>query len=80
MELVKESASKPKQKRANWSENQITCAMMAVERKILSQREAARRYNIPRRTLRNHIKTGSLERKLGRSATLTPTNKNKKKI
>ncbi|XP_047535783.1 uncharacterized protein LOC125070127 [Vanessa atalanta] len=69
---VDESASKPKQQRAKWSEHQITCAVRAVQRNILSQREAAKRYNIPRRTLRNHLKTGSMERKLGRAATLTP--------
>lgn len=72
MEPVEESAPKPKQKRAKWSEHQIICAVRAVERKLLSQREAAKRYNIPRRTLRNHLKTGSMERKLGRAATLTP--------
>ncbi|XP_046975196.1 uncharacterized protein LOC124541384 [Vanessa cardui] len=72
MEPVEKSEPKSKPKRAKWSEHQITCAVRAVQRNILSQREAARRYNIPRRTLRNHLKTGSMERKLGRAATLTP--------
>ncbi|KAJ2951388.1 hypothetical protein O0L34_g13531 [Tuta absoluta] len=43
-----------------------------VERGILSTYTAAARYNIPRRTLRNHLQSGSTERKLGRSAILPP--------
>lgn len=61
----------PKSKRAAWTATQLENAVLAVQRKILSQREAAERYKVPRRTLRNHLRTGSVERKLGRSATLT---------
>ncbi|CAG9585539.1 unnamed protein product [Danaus chrysippus] len=43
-----------------------------VERGMLSTYDAADRFNIPRRTLRNHLASGSTTRKLGRSSILTP--------
>ncbi|KAJ8927293.1 hypothetical protein NQ314_020262 [Rhamnusium bicolor] len=45
-------------------------AMRAVERGM-SQRKTSERFNVPRRTLRNHLKTGSNFRKLGRGSVLT---------
>ncbi|KAJ8928631.1 hypothetical protein NQ314_018779 [Rhamnusium bicolor] len=45
-------------------------AMHAVERGM-TQRKASERFNVPRRTLRNHLKTGSNIRKLGRGSVLT---------
>ncbi|KAJ8969718.1 hypothetical protein NQ314_001616 [Rhamnusium bicolor] len=37
----------------------------------MSQRKASERFNVPRRTLRNHLKTDSNIRKLGRGSVLT---------
>lgn len=60
------------QKRANWGSNQLKDAMDLIRRGVLSQREASNRFQIPRRTLRNHLKSGSTTRKLGRCSTFTP--------
>ncbi|XP_053604140.1 uncharacterized protein LOC128671564 [Plodia interpunctella] len=64
-------ATTTKKKRAQWTSQQMENAVKIVERGILSTYAAAARYNIPRRTLRNHLKSGSTTRKLGRSAILT---------
>ena len=48
-------------KRAKWSENDLQSAMAAVISGC-SQRSAASRFNIPRRTLRNHIDSGNTHR------------------
>lgn len=65
-------ASTTSNKRAQWTSQQMENAVKMVERGILSTYAAAVRYNIPRRTLRNHLASGSITRKLGRSAILTP--------
>ena len=57
-------------KRAKWSENDLQSAMTAVISGC-SQRLAASRFNIPRRTLRNHIYSGSTGKTLGRKNVLT---------
>ncbi|XP_023939021.2 uncharacterized protein LOC112046570 [Bicyclus anynana] len=59
-----------RKKRAQWTSQQMESAVKMVEKGILSTYTAAARYNIPRRTLRNHLKSGSTIRKLGRSAIL----------
>lgn len=64
-------ASTTRKKRAQWTSQQMENAVKMVERGILSTYAAAARYNIPRRTLRNHLASGSTTRKLGRSAILT---------
>ncbi|XP_022821491.1 uncharacterized protein LOC111352973 [Spodoptera litura] len=64
-------ASTTRKRRAQWISQQMENAVKMVERGILSTYAAAARYNIPRRTLRNHLKSGSTTRKLGRSAILT---------
>lgn len=64
-------ASTTTKKRAQWTSQQMENAIKMVNRGILSTYAAAARYNIPRRTLRNHLKTGSTTRKLGRSTILT---------
>lgn len=70
--MEKESpASNTRKKRAQWTSQQMENAVKMVERGILSTYAAAVRYNIPRRTLRNHLASGSVTRKLGRSAILT---------
>ncbi|KAJ8931629.1 hypothetical protein NQ314_015423 [Rhamnusium bicolor] len=56
--------------RAKWDDEAMENAMRAVERGM-SQRKASERFNVPRRTLRNHLKTGSNIRKLGRGSVLT---------
>lgn len=57
-------------RRALWTQENLRSAMAAVERGQLTQRGAADRYNIPRRTLRNHLKSGNARRRLGRSAVM----------
>lgn len=59
-------------KRANWTAEQLQVAINAVQDNRLSQREAAQSYNIPRRTIRNHLKSGVLNKKIGRSSIFTP--------
>ncbi|XP_034825562.2 uncharacterized protein [Maniola hyperantus] len=60
-----------KRKRALWSENSLASAMAAVKNGELSQREAAARYNIPRRTLRNHLTSGKSKKEIGRAPILS---------
>ncbi|KAK9882675.1 hypothetical protein WA026_022726 [Henosepilachna vigintioctopunctata] len=45
-------------RRAPWTQQNLHSAMAALERGHLTQRGAAYRYNIPRRTLRHHLKSG----------------------
>lgn len=61
----------PPKKRALWSQQHLEEAMRAITNGQLSVRAASRAYNIPRRTLRNHIKVGSAEKKIGRGTYLT---------
>lgn len=61
--------------RAQWSEDALRDALRAIQRG-LSQREASGRYGIPRRTLRNHIKSEKISRKLGRGSILTAPQEN----
>lgn len=56
--------------RAKWNDDAIEGALRAVSRGM-SQRKASERFKIPRRTLRNHLKTGSKIRKLGRGSLLS---------
>lgn len=58
-------------KRAQWTEDNLRAALAAIERGQLTQRAVAERYNIPRRTLRNHINSKSTIKRLGRSSILT---------
>lgn len=59
-----------KKKRALWTSEQLLLAMNAVNGGM-SVNKASKEFNIPRRTLRNHIRTGTSTRKLGRDTTLT---------
>lgn len=59
-------------KRATWTVEQSQATINAVKYNELSQREAAQRYKIPRRTIRNNLKSGVLTKKIGRSSILTP--------
>lgn len=58
-------------KRADWSEKSLRDAMAAVKYGQLSQLAAARRYKIPRQTLRNHLISGQTIKRLGRTAVLS---------
>jgi len=57
-------------KRAPWTEQTLTQALAAVK-DGMSQRDAADNFKIPRRTLRNHIKSGITKKTLGRKSVLT---------
>ncbi|XP_044597769.1 uncharacterized protein LOC123274265, partial [Cotesia glomerata] len=58
-------------KRAMWSEKDLISAVRAVERGTLSFYQAAERYKVPRRTIRNHLQSGNLTKSLGRKALLS---------
>lgn len=60
-----------KKRRGLWSEDSLVAAMAAVINGELSQRQAADRYKIPRRTLRNHLKSQKTTKKLGRDPILS---------
>lgn len=60
----------PNKKRAQWAEEQLVDAMNAV-RNGMPPFRAASMYNIPRRTLRNHLESGSFKKKLGRHPILS---------
>ncbi|XP_039760048.1 uncharacterized protein LOC120633772 [Pararge aegeria] len=55
-----------KKRRGEWTETQLRSAFQAVKSRQMSQRKAAETYGIPRRTLRNHIESGSMEKITGR--------------
>ncbi|GAB1605179.1 hypothetical protein Ahia01_000799700 [Argonauta hians] len=56
-------------RRGTWSQQDLENAMTAIDRGAgISIREAAKQFGIPRRTLRNHIKSGSMEKRLGRKS------------
>jgi len=57
-------------KRAPWMEQTLTQALAAIK-DGMSQRDAADNFKIPRRTLRNHIKSGIAKKTLGRKSVLT---------
>lgn len=58
-------------KRALWTERTLQYALDSV-RDGMSVLAASKLYKIPRRTLRNHIATGSRKKKLGSKSVLTP--------
>lgn len=55
-----------KKRRGEWTETQLKSALQTVKSCQMSQRKAAETYGIPRRTLRNHIESGSMEKITGR--------------
>ncbi|XP_046978393.1 uncharacterized protein LOC124544043 [Vanessa cardui] len=63
------SSSKPK--RAMWSEENLKAAVNDVSCGRLSSYKASAQYGVPRRTIRNHIKSGILHKSLGRNAIFT---------
>lgn len=62
-----------KKRRGQWSEIQLKKAIKAVKRGQMSQRNAAEAYGIPRRTLRNHLKSGKTKKVTGRPPVLNKT-------
>lgn len=56
--------------RANWNEEMMSEALDLLKKGV-SQREVERKCGIPRTTLRNHLKSGSAKRRLGRRSILT---------
>ena len=48
-----------------WTKEALENCMSAVNRHVLLEREASKRFGIPQRTLRNHLKTGSAEKRMG---------------
>lgn len=54
-----------------WEEKDLIAAVRAVERGLLSTYSASARYKIPRRTIRNHLQSGSLKKSLGRKSILS---------
>ena len=56
--------------RANWTEDMMSEALMLIK-KGHSQRDVEKQCGIPRTTLRNHIKSGTCKRKLGRRSILS---------
>ena len=55
----------------SWTKETLGNCMTAVSRHGLSVREASKRFGILRRTLRNHLKTGSAEKRMGRKPLLS---------
>ncbi|KAH9638774.1 hypothetical protein HF086_002014 [Spodoptera exigua] len=67
----------PRKKRGeSWSEDDLKAALRAVKKGKLSQRAISLKYNIPRRTLRDHMKTGQDVKRMGRKPILTEAQEN----
>lgn len=63
----------PKRKRGLWSQSALQNALDDVLVNHMSEHKAALKYKIPRRTLRNHISSGSRVKQLGRARVLSDT-------
>ena len=57
-------------RRATWGKEALAAALNAIESGT-SQRDAAKAFNIPRRTLRNYVQSGKTFKNLGRSSVST---------
>lgn len=69
LDSVLETMSLSKPKRATWTEDNLAEAVRAVSRG-LSTYKASSQYGIPRRTLRNHVASGNVQKHLGRHTIL----------
>ena len=65
----------PRSKRATWSEESLRSAVNDVRCGRLSTYKASKQYSIPRRTIRNHLESGILQRNLGNLVTKDLFNK-----
>lgn len=62
----------PRKRGEQWTEDALNAAIRAVQRGQLGQRAAASKYNIPRRTLRNHLDASEIVvKRFGRKPILT---------
>lgn len=59
-----------KRQRANWNKEMLVRALELIKQGK-SRRYAPEKSSVPRRTLRNHLKTKSTQRKLGSRTILT---------
>ena len=57
-------------RRGIWGKEDLAAALNAIESGT-SQRDAAKAFNIPRRTLQNYVQSGKTFKNLGRSSVLT---------
>ena len=57
-------------RRATWGKEDLAAALNAIESGT-SQRDAAKAFNISRRTLRNYVQSGKTFKNLGKSSVLT---------
>ncbi|XP_060808274.1 zinc finger and BTB domain-containing protein 24 isoform X2 [Amyelois transitella] len=69
--LKKMSESKPSKRGSTWDEESLRRAMEAVQNNQLSANAAALKFNIPRRTLRNHLSSGNSSKIIGKTTILT---------
>ncbi|CAB3262426.1 unnamed protein product [Arctia plantaginis] len=65
--------SQKRKRGSGWSQTDLQNALDDIKNNRISERAAALKYNIPRRTLKNHIKSGSVVKRLGRKAVFTDT-------
>ncbi|KAL3275262.1 hypothetical protein HHI36_020031 [Cryptolaemus montrouzieri] len=63
--------SREKKRCSGWSQSDLQNALDDIKNKRLSDRAASLKYKVPRRTLRNHIKTGSVVKRMGRKPVFT---------
>lgn len=72
MRIFQISESKPRKKRGStWDEDSLRRTMEAVQNNKLNTNAAAIKFNIPRRTLRNHILSGNSAKIIGKTTILT---------
>lgn len=60
-----------KKKRSSWTQGELDAAVTSVQTGELSSYKAAETYNIPRRTLRDYLRSGLSKRTLGRISVFT---------
>lgn len=65
------SGSKPRKRGSTWDEDSLRRAMEAVQNNELNTNAAALKFNIPRRTLRNHLLSGNSTKIIGKTTILT---------
>lgn len=63
LDFIYEGCTLTKARRSLWTENDMELALREVILGTLTQRAASVKYNIPRRTLRDYLKAGSVENK-----------------
>lgn len=60
-----------KKRGIGWSQSDMKNALEEIKNSRMSERAVALKYNIPRRTLKNHMKSGSAVKRMGRKAIFT---------